>query len=136
MPRPALALLLALAACPGRGGAELEFAAHRVKPGTPPTFPTVRATGGDGALEVRGQLDAPTPCQAVRGRLAAEGEAVVLRVESEPRGVACAQVISTFAYRARVAGLERGKYRLRVVHAYPGTGWGERTVLEEEVPVR
>lgn len=135
MTRTMLALLLGLAACDG-GGAKLDFAAAPLQPGTVPTFPTVQATGGAGNIEVRGRLEAPSPCQAVSGRVAAEGAEVTLRVESESRGVACADVISPFTYRAAVSGLGRGRYRLRVVHAYPGTGWGERTVLEEEVPVR
>ncbi|MBV9774478.1 MAG: hypothetical protein JO040_11040 [Gemmatimonadetes bacterium] len=129
-----MVLLLGLAACSDRD-AEMAFAVRPLKPGTLPTFPTVRAEGGPGTIVVRGRLEAPSPCQAVSGKVTADGAGVTVRVEAEPRGVACPDVISPFGYDATVSGLGRGRYRLRVVHAYPGTGWGERTVLDQEVPV-
>jgi hypothetical protein len=142
MIRPALLLVLGLAACPvspdqpGNGGdARLEFAAQVVRPGNP-VQPGVSAEGGAGSVVVRGQLDAPDPCQKVSGKLESSGSELTLRVEVTSSPGACIAVIGNFTYAATVSGLTPGAYRLRVVHTYPGTGWETKTALEQSVQVR
>ncbi|MEW5928028.1 MAG: hypothetical protein AB1941_11125 [Gemmatimonadota bacterium] len=149
-------LVLALAACtpaggpaPAAGGAasggpRVELTARLVEPvpdaGALPAAPVgetgARAEGGAGSVAVRGRMETPDPCRRLAGSVEAAGNRLTLRVDAVREGEMCAQVIAAFAYEAAVIGLAPGTYRLRVVHAYPGTGWDPRTALEQDVTVR
>ncbi|HEX2188065.1 MAG TPA: hypothetical protein VHG51_04170 [Longimicrobiaceae bacterium] len=96
----------------------------------------VSARGEAGRIVVAGRMETPDPCRRLAGTAERSGSEVTLRVEARREGEACIQVIAAFAYDAEVAGLPPGTYRLRVVHAYPGTGWETQTALEETVQVR
>lgn len=155
---PLLVLALALAACStaggpapasGGGGPRVELTSRRLEsgptltdpgPGGAPAAPAAeagtRAEGGDGTIVVRGRVDTPDPCRRLSGTVEAAGGQVTLRVDAAREGEMCTQVIAAFAYDARITGLAPGTYRLRVVHAYPGTGWDARTALEQSVTVR
>lgn len=148
MTRTPLVLLLALAACtvngdpasgPGAGDPRVELTARKVEPGqpgAPQEDAGLRAEGGAGRIVVHGILQTPDPCRQVTGTVEAAGGDVTLRVDAARQGEACIQVISAFAYDATVMGIAPGTYRLRVVHAYPGTGWETETALEQTVTVR
>lgn len=154
-------LLLALAACtpaggpaPAAGGAasggpRVELTARLVEPaptlgdpgaGAPPAAPAeeagARAEGGAGVVTVRGRMQTPDPCRRLAGSVEAAGSRLTLRVDAVREGEMCAQVIAAFTYEAAVAGLAPGTYTLRVVHAYPGSGWDPQTALEGSVTVR
>jgi len=152
-------LVLALAACTaagspapasGGGGPRVELTARLVEepgptlrdPGAgapeaaPAQEPGVRAEGAAGGITVRGTMRTPDPCRRLSGSVQAAGDRLTLRVEAAREGDMCAQVIAAFAYDAAVTGLAPGTYRLRVVHAHPGTGWEEQTALEQTVTVR
>lgn len=151
----ALAALALLAACagPGRagGGAE-EPAAPPVHGGaTPMTVeitpgPATAAAGeehsataepAEGGVTVHGTITLPTPCHRLAGLAERAGDEVVVRVSASPDPEAvCAQVIATHGYTARVRGLAPGTHALRVVHAYPASGWDEQTALRTRVTVR
>lgn len=90
-----------------------------------------------GGITVRGTLSAPNPCQRLSAEVDADGGEVVLRVlaRSDPDAM-CAQVIASLGYTAEVRGLAPGTYTLRVVHAYPDSGWDEHTALTTQVAVR
>lgn len=96
----------------------------------------VSARGEAGRIVVAGRMETPDPCRRLTGTARRAGGEVTLRVEAHREGEGCIQVIAAFAYDAEVAGLPPGTYRLRVVHAYPGTGWDTQTALEETVRVR
>jgi hypothetical protein len=150
------ALLLACAACTAAGtpapadGAgsqtpgdtvRVEVTARQVEPApaeqpAPPAPTGVSARGEAGRIVVTGRMETPDPCRRVAGTAQRSGAEVTLRMEAHREGEMCTQVISAFAYDAAVQGLPAGTYRLRVVHAYPGTGWETQTVLEESVQVR
>ncbi len=150
-------LLLALATCTAAGspapasrggGPRVELTARLAEPGptlrdpgagAPEAAPVedgVRAEAAAGGITVRGRMETPDPCRRLSGAVEAAGREVTLRVEAAREGEACIQVIAAFAYDAAVTGLAPGTYRLRVVHAYPGTGWEPRTALEQSVTVR
>lgn len=154
-------LVLALAACaqaggpaPAAGGAapggpRVELTARLVEPaptlsdpgaGAPPAAPPEeagpRAEGGAGSVAVTGRMQTPDPCRRLAGSVEAAGDRLTLRVDAVRQGEMCAQVIAAFAYEAAVTGLAPGTYTLRVVHAYPGSGWDAQTALEQRVTVR
>lgn len=152
-------LLLALAACTaagspapasgGGGGPRVELTSRLVEPGptmrdpgtgapeAPPAAETgVRAEAAAGGITVRGRMQTPDPCRRLSAAVEAAGSELTVRVEAAREGDMCTQVIAAFAYDAAVTGLAPGTYRLRVVHAYPGTGWEPRTALEQSVTVR
>ncbi len=151
-------LVLALAACtaagspaPASGGGtpRVQLTARLVEPGptlrdpgagapeaAPAEDPGARAEGAAGGITVQGTMRTPDPCRRLSGRVEAAGGGVTLRVEAAREGDMCTQVIAAFAYEAAVTGLAPGTYRLRVVHAHPGTGWEEETALEQTVTVR
>lgn len=156
MIRLALALVVTLAGCPAApdpvpSGAEspapdtqspvpdtgspMEFRATLLD-GNQQDWPDPQASGQEGAITVRGKLDAPTPCQNVTGTLERSGETLTVHVDVRATGDVCTQVIATFGYDGTIRDLAAGSYQVRVVHRYPGTGWGTQTVLEEQVTVR
>lgn len=125
------------AAPDGAAAPTLEFSARELPAGEEVSQPSASASGGEGRITVQGRLSAPDPCRRVRGSLGTEGEALVLRVEVAPgEGEMCIQRIAAFAYDATLRGVAPGTHLLRVVHAYPQTGWETQTVLEERVTVR
>lgn len=140
----ALAAAVLAAGCVEAGtlpdGADLSFEARQDGMGTYLPQPQLQAQGGDGQVVVTARLSAPDPCQTLEARLRPTGAVtipeVTLDVTVRPRTGACAAVIGTFAYTARVTGLEPGRYTLRVRHDYPGTGWPGGIVLEETMDVR
>ncbi len=159
MVRMPLVMLLALAACStaggpapasgGGGGPRVELTSRRLEsgptltdpgPGASPAAPAAetgtRAEGEAGAIVVQGRMQTPDPCRRLSGTVEAAGGQVTLRVDAAREGEMCTQVIAAFGYDARITGLAPGTYRLRVVHAYPGTGWDARTALEQSVTVR
>ncbi len=155
MTRAALALLLGFTACTSAGGpapgtgssagnVHVELNARRAEPPTlqePSTgqaqTPTgIQATGETGRIDVKGHMQTPDPCRRLSGTVDASGREVTLRVNATREGEMCTQVIANFAYDAAITGLESGTYRLRVVHAYPGTGWDTQTALDQSVTVR
>jgi hypothetical protein len=148
MMRMVLALLVGLAACAQGGASEpresraatsapkLEFSARQLPAEAEVPQPSARVVGGDGRVTVEGKLSAPDPCRQLSGALEGSGTDLTLRVSVASTGGICAQVIAAFAYHGTIAGLSPGTYRLRVVHAYPGTGWETRTVADERVTVR
>jgi hypothetical protein len=81
-------------------------------------------------------METPDPCRRLAGSVEAAGSRLTLRVDAVREGEMCAQVIAAFAYEAAVTGLAPGTYTLRVVHAYPGSGWDPQTALEQSVTVR
>ncbi|HEV2147958.1 MAG TPA: hypothetical protein VGR37_11200 [Longimicrobiaceae bacterium] len=149
-------LILALAGCtatanpaPGDGSGSqtpadtvrVEVAARQIEPAAPeqpgPPAPTgVSARGEAGRIVVAGRMETPDPCRRITGTAERSGSEVTVRLEARRVGEMCTDVIAAFAYDATVQGLPAGTYRLRVVHAYPGTGWETQTVLEESVRVR
>lgn len=155
----AVLFALALAACtpaggpaPPAGGAaaggpRVELTARLVEPtptsadpGAPPAPPAeeagARAEGGAGSVAVRGRMETPDPCRRLSGSVEAAGNRLTLRVDAVREGEMCAQVIAAFSYEAAVTGVAPGTYTLRVVHAYPGSGWDAQTALEQSVTVR
>jgi hypothetical protein len=149
---PALSLVLVLAtgcAGPARGGEEHSTPPQREETSMPtvaltPTAP-VAAAGEEhvataepspGGIVVRGALPAPTPCHTLAATVEDAGPIVLrIAVTADPDAM-CAQVIASLGYEAVVGGLPAGEHRLRVVHAYPGSGWDEHTALEATVTVR
>jgi hypothetical protein len=152
-------LFLVLAACTAAGspapataggGPRVALTARLVEPGptlsdpgtgapetaAPGVETGVRAEAAAGGLAVRGRMETPDPCRRLSAAVEAAGGELTVRVEAAREGEMCTQVISAFAYDAAVTGLAPGTYRLRVVHAYPGTGWEPRTALEQSVTVR
>lgn len=150
-------LLLALAACTAAGPpsavadgdgsrtggdtVRVQLAARLLEPPGPgapgPAAPAgVSARGEAGKIVVTGRMETPDPCRRLAATARRSGGEVTLRVEAHREGEACIQVIAAFAYDAELPGLPPGTYRLRVVHAYPGTGWDTQTALEETVQVR
>lgn len=159
MTQPALIAILAVAACTGGGGAtppagsddasptsgdtvRVEVSARQVEPAPaegPPAAPApagTTAAGEAGRIVVHGRIETPDPCRRITAAATRRGAELTLRVEAHREGDVCAQVIAAFAYDAVVQGLAPGTYRLRVLHAYPGSGWDAQTALEESVTVR
>lgn len=96
-----------------------------------------KAVAGTGVVSILGMIATPTPCHRLTPELQRTDGALVLRVEarSDPDQV-CVQAIGSIEYSAAIRGLPAGTYPVRVVHAIPGTGWEDRTVLETELTVR
>ena len=101
-----------------------------------PDEPWTKAAGGEGRVEVEGAVTTPTPCYTLAGEARRDGQTVTLTLQAERKEGGCIQVIAAFGYEATVRGLPPGRYTLRVLHAYPGTGWERRTALEQAVEVR
>ena len=96
-----------------------------------------KAVAGTGVVSILGMIATPTPCHRLTPELQRPDGVLVLRVEarSDPDQV-CVQAIGSIEYSAAIRGLPAGTYPVRVVHAIPGTGWEDRTVLETELTVR
>jgi hypothetical protein len=94
-----------------------------------------RAVGAADRIKVEGAMTTPTPCYDLVGQLRRDGAALTLTVEARRKEGGCIQVIAAFGYDAAVRGLPPGRYTLRVLHAYPGTGWEGKTAAETEVEV-
>ena len=94
-----------------------------------------RAVGAADRIKVEGAMTTPTPCYDLVGQLRREGAALTLTVEARRKEGGCIQMIAAFGYDAAVRGLPPGRYTLRVLHAYPGTGWEGKTAAEAEVEV-
>jgi len=52
-----------------------------------------------------------------------------------PGAEVCIASIAELGYDATVRGLPAGRYTLRVVHTYPGTGWSTEPGLTQTVEV-
>ncbi len=90
---------------------------------------------GDNEAVLAGVISTPTPCYEISGTMTSEGRKLVVTLEARALPRICAQVLAAFQYRARIAPLGSGEYRVEVVHAYPGTGWeGKRYELVVTVP--
>ncbi|HEV2147959.1 MAG TPA: hypothetical protein VGR37_11205 [Longimicrobiaceae bacterium] len=98
--------------------------------------PEVQVQGGAKRIVVRGRIRTPNPCQNVSAVLVPLGRDLRLDVTARRTGDGCPDVIGTFTYQAVVDGLPAGRYRVRVRHLCPGTGWETRTVLDHPVWVR
>ena len=103
-------------------------------PGDVTNPPTV--AGRDGAVEVRGILEAPDPCQTLTARHQRTATTVALRITVERNAEMCVAMIGTFAYVATIPGLETGEYRLTVDYVYPNTGWPTNRAVDTTVQVR
>jgi len=155
MTRAALALVLGFTACTSAGGpapgtgssagnVQVELSARRLESprlqepaaGQAQAPTGVQAAGEAGRIDVKGHMQTPDPCRRLSGTADTSGREVTLRVNAVREGEMCTQVIADFAYDAAITGLEPGTYRLRVVHAYPGTGWDTQTALDQSVTVR
>jgi hypothetical protein len=96
---------------------------------------------GPHAIQVRNAIRVPDRCRAVSGDLVEEDGALTLRVEAAPTRPACPEAEAYLAYTARIEGLPRGRYELRVVHAAPAPPGGAAAaedpllVLEHAVEV-
>lgn len=112
----------------------VELTARPLQPAPDEGF--ARATGAQGRIAVEGALPTPTPCYTLSGEARREGEVVTLTVQARASEGGCIQMIAGFAYDATVRGVPAGRYTLRVVHAYAGTGWETARVLEHPVEVR
>lgn len=112
----------------------VELAARPLQPA--PDDGSARASVDGGRVDVSGALPTPTPCYDLTGEARREGAVVTLTVQARAREGGCIQVIAGFAYDASLRGLPAGRYTLRVVHAYAGTGWDTRQVLEQPIDVR
>lgn len=112
----------------------VELAARPLQPA--PDEGSARATGGEGRIAVQGALPTPTPCYTLSGEARREGETITLTVQARANEGGCIQMIAGFAYDATVRGVPAGRYTLRVVHAYAGTGWDTQQVLEQPLEVR
>lgn len=133
-------LLLALAiACDAKtptapDTASLRFIQRVAEPGS---SGSVTAEAGEGRIAVRATLSGPDPCRTLEGELDQTARELKLRVFVRPSGAeGCVQVVGSFSYDAAIEQLPRGTYVLRVVHAYPSTGWTTQTVLSETLEVR
>jgi len=137
--RLAVVLVLAAAlACGGRTPVMPEPVILRLTLRTPDPDSTesVTAAGGEGQIAVRATFIAPTPCQIISGDLDQTDRDLTMRISISSSGTPCVQVIGRFAYDAWIGGLSAGRYSLKVVHAYPSTGWPTRTVLDVVLDVR
>lgn len=96
-----------------------------------------RAEGGDGTVVIRGVATTPTPCHKLSGTVERSGGVLQVRISAtaDPE-VMCVASIGAIPYTATVRGLAAGTYTLRVMHAYPNTGWDTAAVLETGVTVR
>jgi len=112
----------------------VELAARPLQPA--PDEGWARASAGAGRIAVEGALPTPTPCYTLTGEAGREGRVVTLAVQARAQEGGCIQMIAGFAYDAVVRGVPPGRYTLRVAHAYAGTGWDTRRVLEQEIEVR
>lgn len=104
----------------------------------------MQTTGGDsvtvsstapGVAVLTGSITTPNPCYEVTAELSRSADRMILTLTATALPRICAQVVAAFQYRARVSHLTAGSYPMRVVHAYPGTGWeGRQYDLLVEVP--
>jgi hypothetical protein len=131
-----LAPLLLGAPMPASSNAQptVELAARPLQPA--PDEGSARASGGEGRIAVQGALPTPTPCYTLSGEARREDAVITLTVQARANEGGCIQMIAGFAYDATVRGVPAGRYTLRVVHAYAGTGWDTQQVLEHPVEVR
>ncbi len=90
-----------------------------------------------GGLMVKGTLRTPNPCVDVSAAVERKNSVVTLTIRAGPKGQGmCVAVIGHFVYEARINGVPPGRYTLRVLHAYPRTGWATATALEKDVNLR
>lgn len=140
----AMLLLLALPACALEsplslgGGPTLHFRGEYL--GSAPlagsfaAVPPPSVSAGEGEVVVRSHFPLGGGCARADARLRAVGSELTLRVFDVP-ATGCPDAVSVrddFGYRAVVAGLEPGRYRLRVVHTRDGH---TREVVDTEVRV-
>lgn len=99
--------------------------------------PKITLKTGTRSITISTQLSAPNPCQQLRGTAERKGKDVTVRVTiSSKPGFVCIATIGNFFYEANLDNLTPGKYRVRVIHDYPNTGWRSGTVLQRQVNVR
>ncbi|HEU0013200.1 MAG TPA: hypothetical protein VFQ45_05925 [Longimicrobium sp.] len=98
---------------------------------------SVSAEGGERVIRIRGAMTTPNPCYRLAGAVAREGGAIVVRITgtSNPERM-CIASIGSIPFTATVRGVPAGSHPLRVVLAYPGTGWETKTALDTRVTVR
>lgn len=94
------------------------------------------ATGGAGTVTVSGTVSTPNPCHVLSGAAAREGSTLTLTITARSNAEMCIQSIGTLGFDATLRGVPAGSYTLRVVHAYPGTGWETKTIMTQQVQVR
>jgi hypothetical protein len=129
---------LILAACTTVGldpgaGVRLTVGDYRSAQGEP----GARVVAADARrIIVEGAIQTGTPCYSVTAGRSDITDGVELRVTARPNlraGQACAQVIALFPYTAEIDGLGSGPRRVRVVHAYEGTGWPPTAMILDTI---
>lgn len=136
MPYRKIAVLLLACLLPACGDAtgsqpaDVDFVFDIERPQTEPEF---LVSQGAGAVTVRGNL--ATPCVGYNARAEARHSAGTLevRIIAVNPGL-CFHALGNYGYQATVRNLPYGDYRLRVVHAWPDTGW--RTIEPVDTHVR
>jgi hypothetical protein len=95
------------------------------------------ATAGSGQIALRGTMQTPNPCYKLSGALERSGQTLTVRVtgRADPDAM-CIQSIGAVPYTGALRGVAPGTYTVRVIHAYPGTGWDTATALDTQVTVR
>ena len=95
------------------------------------------ATAGERRISIQGTVQTPNPCFKLSGDLQRSGQVLTVQVtgRADPDGM-CIQSIGALPYTATVRGVAPGTYTVRVVHAYPDTGWPAATALETQVTIR
>jgi hypothetical protein len=124
---------------PAPGGAQQVSVEVRQGEGASSTGEEQRAAaeGAAGGAVVRGTISTPNPCHRLSGAVQRSGTTVTVTISAtvDP-DVMCIASIGNIPYTATLRGLPAGRYTLRVLHTYPGTGWPTATALETEVAVR
>lgn len=116
------------------GQPELEFEILGAMQTTERDSVTVSSTS-PGEAVLTGVITTPSPCYEVTAELSQSADGMVLTLSATALPRICAQVLAAFRYRARLFDLAAGSYPMRVIHAYPGTGWGGRHYdLRVDVP--
>ncbi|HEX8360169.1 MAG TPA: hypothetical protein VF613_08680 [Longimicrobium sp.] len=94
------------------------------------------ATGGAGTVTVSGTVSTPNPCHALSGAASREGSTLTLTISARSNAEMCIQSIGSIGFDATIRGVPAGRYTLRVVHTYPGSGWETKTAVTQQVQVR
>lgn len=131
----ALLLACALTACDDATGSQQAAVDFAFDIQRPPTEPEFLVSDGTGQVTVRGNFS--TPCVAYHARAEASRssgtlEVRIIGVDPGP----CFDAIGNYGYQATVRNLPSGDYRLRVVHAWPATGWRTTQTVDTHVRVR
>lgn len=100
------------------------------------TTDAANAAAGAGTIVVLGRILLPSPCFLLTPEVSRTGSSLDVVISArDSSSSTCAAYLVARSYSLRIASLERGTYRLRVVHEVEGPATTLAAVLDKSVVV-